>query len=129
MPLADLNSAERVEIGDDWYLLRKDIGFYHNTIMLIDSVDPATLRGYELIDEESGLVTTASTPGEMVARRNFSKLKARLISWSHMNSSDENSFPLPLTLQNIQRILPDDAKILMDKITELEGSEPEPFPK
>lgn len=118
MPLIDLGATTTVEINEDWYELRNELGFYAETIMLVDAVDPDELRSFKLVDESNGIVKSKQTPGEMVARRNFVKLQAYLIKWSHSDS---------LTFENIKRIPRDDAKKLLEKITELEDSTSEPF--
>lgn len=182
MPLIDLSATTKIAIGDDWYELRNELGFYAETIMLVNAVDPNELKSFELIDDENGIVKSKQTPGEMVARRNSVKLRAYLIAWSHVEIVDTQEFldakeslksqrklltknfiktekneneivnqqiysitaqieqlntkikeaentyiSVPVTLKNIKRISGEDAKILMNKIEELEDSIPVPF--
>jgi hypothetical protein len=128
MPLAD-NTVTRVDIGDDWYVLRNELGFYEETIMLVDAVSPKELTAHKAIeseDKENNSVTTDQTPGEMVARRNLSRIKSYLVDWSYKEYTDGPT--LPLTLENIKRISRKDSRTLLRKIEELEASVPEPFP-
>lgn len=118
MPLIDLSATTKVDIGADWYELRNELGFYDETIMLVNAVDPDELKTFELIDDENGIVKSKQTPGEMVARRNSVKLQSYLIDWSHSD---------PLIFNNIKRIPCEDAKELLNKIEELEDSIPQPF--
>ncbi len=118
MPLIDLGTTTTIHIGEDWYKLRNELGFYDETVMLVDAVDPNELRSFKLIDDTHGTVKSKQTPGEMVARRNLARILAYLIAWSH---------PEPLTLENINRIKREDARELLNKIEELEDSIPAPF--
>jgi len=118
MPLINTTLTTHVDIEDDWYELRNELGFHDETIMIVDAVDPDALKSFQLVDETNGLVNTKLTPGEMVARRNFIKIQAYLVNWSHSD---------PLTSENIKRIPAADATILREKIEELEGSIPQPF--
>lgn len=118
MPLINTALITHIDIGNDWYELRNELGFHNETIMVVDAVDPDDLKTFQLVDEATGLVKTKLTPGQMVARRNFIKIQAYLVNWSHSD---------PLIPENIKRIPMADAKILREKIEELEASKPVPF--
>lgn len=118
MPLINSALTTHVDIGDDWYELRNELGFHDETIMLVDAVDPDDLKTFQLVDETNGLLKTKLTPGQMVARRNFIKIQAYLVAWSHFDL---------LIPENIKRIPTEDAKILREKIEELEASKSTPF--
>lgn len=122
MPLVDIKASTRVDIGDDWYVLRNELGFYTETIMLVNAVDPEELKSFKLINEDedksNGVIRSKRTPGEIIAQRNVVKVQAYLIKWSHSDA---------LTLENIQRIPTADSKIIQEKIEELEESSSKPF--
>lgn len=118
MPLVNIALTTRVDIEEDWYELKNELGFHDETIMLVDAVDPDDLKTFQLVDEANGIVKSKLTPGQMVARRNFIKIQAYLVNWSHSD---------PLIPENIKRIPAADAKILREKIEELEASKPTPF--
>lgn len=118
MPLINSALTTHVDIGDDWYELRNELGFHDETIMLVDAVDPDDLKTFQLVDATNGLLKTKLTPGQMVARRNFIKIQAYLVNWSHSDL---------LIPENIKRIPTEDAKILREKIEELEASKSTPF--
>lgn len=118
MPLVDIEATVKIDIGEDWYLLRNELGFYAETIMLVDAIGPEELESFQLVDKNKGIVKSKRTPGEIVAQRNLVKVQAYLIKWSHKE---------PLTLENIKCISTADSKIIREKIEELESSTPEPF--
>ncbi len=118
MPLIDPTLITKVEVGEDWYILRNLLGFFDETIQLVDAIDPTELSSFRRLTDKEGRITSSRTPGQIIAQQNLTKLSAYLTDWSH---------PEKLTPENIKRIPPDAAKMLMKKITELEDSAPKPF--
>ena len=62
MPLIDIDASIKLDIGKDWYILRKELGFYEETIMLVNAVDPEELKSFQLVNEANGIVKSKRTP-------------------------------------------------------------------
>lgn len=113
MPLVDLNATEKVELEDgDWYVLRTSLGFYENTVLELGGIsvlDALEIRRAQQSGEK--LDTEQYDAGKTSAEKRLRMFQSYLVEWSH---------PDPLTPENIKRIPPDHASVLVDKIKEFE---------
>ena len=113
MPLASLD-VKRVDFPDegDWYDLREEIGYFDHRIGLYGyvSVD-------EVLDSQGDprhsiqKIMEEMSPVEHQTRQRLTKIKHRLIAWSHQE---------PLTWENIKRIPNHHAEKLLEVIETLE---------
>ncbi len=103
------NGVERVEIGPDWYELKRELGWY----------------AYQCVEEQRKTMIIPIRAGQMPmdgrvevryheADLNAARLAARLLRWSH----DE-----PIGEQTIQLLPLAHAQVLLARITQLEQAE------
>ncbi len=108
MPLIG-DGIERVEIGADWYELKRELGWYE----------------YQRVEEQRRTMIVPLHAGRMVmegplevhyheADLNSARLVARLQSWSH---------PEALNEETIRRLSVSHARVLLARIAELEKAE------
>ncbi len=116
MPLIDITATEQIEIGDDTYTLKRHIGFYDETELLLAGF---TLRDAQRRSEEANGETRQPDAGKAAANRRLKRIQVYLTAWS---------YDVPITPENIKRIPSSHAKVILDKIEELEAApEARPF--
>jgi hypothetical protein len=103
------NDVVRVDVDGDWYELKTVLGWYDDA--LIHEASRRILIPVErgnLVRDGAVEVRMQNAPTDLV------RLRARLRAWSHSE---------PLTEDNIKRIPPAHAAILLSRIGELEEAE------
>ena len=98
MPALATNETVRVEIGSEWYDLRRYLGWYAQRAIEDRSIQPWRDGKIEIRG----------------ADRNLARLNARLVAWS---------LPEELAEANVKRLVPAHATILLARIGDLELEE------
>lgn len=108
MPLVGSQTI-RVEIDTDWYELKTELGWYEQR-----RIDDARAR-VAIPLERGNLRPDAKVQVAMsTAERDLLRLETRLVRWSHGAA---------LVAANIRLLPASHARVLLDKITELEAAE------
>lgn len=112
MSLIDTKAIEKIEIDNDWYELRQELGFYEKKLMQEAAFTfefPSNFDGRDMSKVKA-------VPNH--AERDLSKLKQYLVAWSYPDKLDDD---------NIKRLPQAHADKLLERIKELEAATPRPF--
>lgn len=112
MTLIDPTATKQVEIGDDSYTLRLELGFYEQEKMTESGIR------FHFPPDWDGKDFSKLTASNNRADRALARLSAYLAGWSH----DE-----ALTLDNIKRLPQAHARQLIAEIEDIEAARPLPF--